>query len=110
MDFKSRIRILRKAKDLTLRELSSKAGVSVGYLSELERSKPRGNRVTHETIAKIAKALGVTPSYLLDVNTDPYTSCMYLKDIADVVHGMDEETRYKLLKIARILKDGNNWE
>jgi transcriptional regulator with XRE-family HTH domain len=59
-----RIRRYRQEAAISLSELASKAGVSKGYLSNLEngrhRTRPSGN-----TLYAIAEALGVTMSDLL---------------------------------------------
>lgn len=53
----NRIRELRKAKKLTLLEISREAGISIAYLSDIER----GNRHGSDTVLeKIAEVLGVT--------------------------------------------------
>src|SRR3990170_2098877 len=52
----TRVRALRREKGLTLRELSSHSGISVGLLSELERGQ--GNPSV-ATISSIANALAV---------------------------------------------------
>jgi transcriptional regulator with XRE-family HTH domain len=52
----SRVRELRRAKGLTLQELASAAGVSVGYLSEIERDI---SRLPIGVLGRIAEVLGV---------------------------------------------------
>jgi transcriptional regulator with XRE-family HTH domain len=56
-----RIRALRKAKGLTMREVAGLAGISQGQLSRLENGK-QGLR--SGTLARIAEALGVEPYVL----------------------------------------------
>lgn len=57
----SELRILRKARNLTLATLAKKCGMSVGYLSQLERgiSSP-----TIHSLHIISQVLGVTPGFL----------------------------------------------
>jgi len=57
-----RIRVLRKSRDLSIQRLAELAGISPGYLSEVERgsSAPSG-----EKLARIASELGVSTDYLL---------------------------------------------
>lgn len=60
-----RIRQHRKAKGMTLHELSALSGVSKGALSKLE-NKPSNAGL--ETLEKIAKALKTTVSELIKNN------------------------------------------
>lgn len=54
--YRNRIREIRKAKNMTLAEISSEIGISVAYLSDIER----GNRHGSEgTLKRIADVLGV---------------------------------------------------
>ena len=50
------LRELRQLKNLTLKEVSEKAGISVGYLSQLERNH---SRLPIGVLKKISDALGV---------------------------------------------------
>ena len=50
------LRELRQVKNLTLREVADKAGISVSYLSQLERNQ---SRLPIGVLKKIADALGV---------------------------------------------------
>ena len=50
------IRQLRKERKMTLSVLSQMAGISVAYLSDIERGNRPGGRIT---LIKIADALGV---------------------------------------------------
>lgn len=50
------LRELRQAKNLTLKEVAEKAGISVGYLSQLERNH---SRLPIGVLKKISDALGV---------------------------------------------------
>ena len=55
-DFRNSIRRIRVEKKMTLAEVSEMVGVSIAYLSDIER----GNRHGSETIRqKIADSLGV---------------------------------------------------
>lgn len=54
------IRDLRKARGLTLTDLSSTVGCSVGHLSELERG---GGRIRLDVLDRISRALDVSISY-----------------------------------------------
>ncbi|MCC8937578.1 helix-turn-helix transcriptional regulator [Bradyrhizobium sp. Arg68] len=58
------VRALRKAAELSQEELAHEAGVDRTYISQVER---RQRNVTIVVLAKIAKALNVTPDRLLVV-------------------------------------------
>ena len=57
----NRIREIRKAKNLTLADISVSCGISIAYFSEIERGSRHG---TPGTIQRIADALGVNVSDL----------------------------------------------
>ncbi len=59
-----KIKQLRLIKGLTLQKLSNKSGVAVGYIADLENGKALNP--TLKTLNKIANALGVTATDLLD--------------------------------------------
>lgn len=63
-----RIRELRKKKGYTLEELAARSESSKSYIWELENKDPP--RPSGEKLALIAKALDVTPDYLLGVETE----------------------------------------
>ncbi len=57
-----RINQLRKVRDLTQEELAERAGISVSFLSMIERAE----RLPHlTTLARLAEALGMTLSETL---------------------------------------------
>lgn len=55
--FNNRIREIRKAKKLTLAEISGSIGISVAYLSDIERGNRHGS---DRTLQLIAETLGVS--------------------------------------------------
>lgn len=59
---KSPIRAYREHSGITLRQLSSEAGISVSYLSEIESGRKAGSS---SALFRIAKALGTTIDALL---------------------------------------------
>jgi transcriptional regulator with XRE-family HTH domain len=61
-----RIRMLRKSRELSIQKLAKSAGISQGYLSEIERGR---SAVSGEKLARIAEQLGVTADYLLSGRT-----------------------------------------
>jgi len=61
--FGARLRQLRREADLTQEQLASAAGVSVDFLSLVERGI---NAPSFENLEKLARALGVTVRELFD--------------------------------------------
>ena len=61
------LRELRTRDRKTLREVSEKAGVSLGYLSEVERGQ---KEASSELLGSIAQSLGVKPSQMLRLVAD----------------------------------------
>jgi transcriptional regulator with XRE-family HTH domain len=59
----ARIRELRRARKLTLAELASMAGISIGTLSQVERELVSP---TVRTLFSLGSALGVAPAWLID--------------------------------------------
>jgi transcriptional regulator with XRE-family HTH domain len=60
--FAGNVRRLRSKKNLSQKALADKVGISVSYVSMLERGQ---RSPPLETVEKMAKALGVTPAALL---------------------------------------------
>ena len=66
MTFGSRIRELRQAKNLTLRDVAKKVRVTFTYLSKVENQKLSfGEFPSDELIVKLARALDADPDELL---------------------------------------------
>ena len=65
MHIGSRIKSIRLERGLTLPQLSEKAGVSIGLLSQLENADDASANPNLQTLRKIAKALDVTVADLL---------------------------------------------
>ncbi|WP_261133983.1 helix-turn-helix domain-containing protein [Bacillus sp. Marseille-Q3570] len=59
------IKSLRKTRELTLKELAERTGVSISFLSQVERGK---SSVTLESLKKISDALEVNPSIFFSEN------------------------------------------
>lgn len=60
------LRELRQLKNMTLKEVSEKAGISVGYLSQLERNQ---SRLPIGVLKKISDALGVHMNWFFQQQT-----------------------------------------
>jgi transcriptional regulator with XRE-family HTH domain len=65
-----RIREMREARKLTQDQFAEKAGISKGFLSDLENGK---RNVSSEYLLKIANALGASVDYLLRGKTEAQT-------------------------------------
>jgi transcriptional regulator with XRE-family HTH domain len=66
MTFGSRIRELRQAKNLTLRDVAKKVKVTFTYVSKIENQKLSfGEFPSNEMILKLARALDADPDDLL---------------------------------------------
>ncbi|MDN4493168.1 helix-turn-helix domain-containing protein [Ureibacillus aquaedulcis] len=61
------LRKTRKTKKMTLKSLSEKTGVSISFLSQVERDKCN---VTLESLRKISDALNVNPSIFFSESKD----------------------------------------
>jgi transcriptional regulator with XRE-family HTH domain len=59
------IRELRRGQGLRLKDLADRAGVSVGYLSRLERGEAGGDNPSLASLEMLARALGVPLSALM---------------------------------------------
>lgn len=65
MDFGSRIRDLRKEKDISLRDLADRVGLDFTYLSKIENGKVEPP--SEDKIRKMAKVLEADEEELLDL-------------------------------------------
>ena len=57
------IRVIRAAQHISQEELGARAGLTRNFIGEIERAE---KAATVDSIAAIAKGLGVSPSSLLD--------------------------------------------
>lgn len=58
-NFGGRLKDIRKSKKMTLKQVSEKTKLSIGFLSQVEHSK---SSLTLESLIKLSEALGVSPS------------------------------------------------
>lgn len=68
LEIGERIKQLRLAKQWTIKELALKAGMSAGYLSEVERG---GSALSGEKFGALAKLLGTTVDFILTGTGEP---------------------------------------
>jgi len=72
-----KIRLLRKEKDLTLKDVAQRANISISYLNDIEKER---SNPSLDTLKQIAKALDVKPSYLLEDAETILTDSFILKE------------------------------
>ena len=63
MEIGEKLKKLRREKDLTLRELSEKTGISLSFISDIEHGRRKNPSI--ENLQKIARGLGVPTAELL---------------------------------------------
>lgn len=103
MQFGEKIRELRLARNLTLRELAAKLDVNFTYVSKIENQKLSfGEYPSEELIRKIAKALGGDSDELLILaDKIPKQIKKRVKERPDAfrkIAQLDDETLDKLLE------------
>lgn len=101
--FGERIRELRKAKNLTLRDVAAKVKVSFTYVSKIENHKlDFGEYPSEELIRKLAKVLGGDVDELLllaeKIPEDIKKRVLERPDAFRKFAKLDDETMDKLLK------------
>ncbi|WP_077319813.1 helix-turn-helix domain-containing protein [Virgibacillus proomii] len=87
-----RIKQLRKQKNLTLKNISEKTGLSISFLSQLEHSK---TSATLESFKKISDALEVHPSYFF--NQPKSSRSVITRNIVDTLNATENRFIYKNL-------------
>lgn len=92
-----RIKQLRLAQALTLKDIESKVGVSATHVSEIERGK---TSPTVGALAKIAEALEVNPSFLVDLPVGDDVS-FTRKGEREFIVGPKNEARWEILTTER---------
>lgn len=96
-----KIRKLRKTKGYTLDKLAELSESSKSYIWELENKDPP--RPSADKIAKVAKALDVTPDYLI-------TDSVQVEDATDTAffrkyRSMDPATKDKIRRMMDLIGD-----
>jgi transcriptional regulator with XRE-family HTH domain len=72
-----RVRRIRQEKNLTLKQIEARVGVSATHISEIERGN---TSPTIGALEKIAEALEVPPSYLIDLPPIPELRVLHSGD------------------------------
>jgi transcriptional regulator with XRE-family HTH domain len=95
-----RIRQKRVALGLTQAELAEKAGVDATYASQLERAT-RG--MSLEILDRVATVLKARPGALLDGEVGPAKDDPLLREVRDILAGLDAAKRRAILKALRVI-------
>jgi transcriptional regulator with XRE-family HTH domain len=108
MSIGNNIKILRKEKKLTQKELASLANISRSYLGDVENDR---YNPSVDTLHDIAKALNTTAQQLLkeDINTNDEIDILEeeLKSLVDKYKNISTDNRKKLLKMIELFEDEN---
>jgi len=80
-----RIRELREEKDLSLRELARKLGVSAPFLSDVELGR---RNPSDKVLARLAQVLGASADELRQFDTRPPVDAMRRLTTADPSYGL----------------------
>lgn len=93
---------IRKSKSLTLKMLAEKSGLSISYISDIERNRTNPSL---ERLNDLSQALDIPISVLLGENLDYQAShkTLTIKD------GKYDEYNNRLEKVISSLKFLNNW-
>ena len=67
----AKVKAFRTAKKYTLKQLSEESGLSIGFLSQLERGL---SSIAIDSLAKLADILGVSLAAFFDSNSEPEKS------------------------------------
>jgi transcriptional regulator with XRE-family HTH domain len=108
-DFGSEIRKIRKAKDLSLKEVGRRGGLSHSYISQIENGK-RTNP-TYSVIKKLSKGLGFSYLELLEIagyfEGVSEEKKEQMKSRYEILEVLDDEIRNLLLEMS---SDNNTFE
>lgn len=87
-----RIKDIRKQKGFTLQQLSEKSGLSIGYLSNLERNV---NSPTLDYLQRICEVLNINIIEILEKS--PENKLHIKKDERRVIYEKEEKVKYELI-------------
>lgn len=76
-----RVKALREQKNLTLKELAVKTGISVGFIGDIESGRGKPSLIT---LDRLVKALETTTDYLLDHTDNPHPARKLLPNVIPV--------------------------
>lgn len=96
----NRIRELRKAKDWKLEELADRVGISVTFMSDLERGV---RDLGFVWLKRVAKALRVKPGDLLNAEDNSASLSAAQHELIALYAQADEAQRQQFLGMAKLL-------
>ena len=96
----NRIREVREAKGVTLRELGDRIGADFGYVGKMERGE---NEVSLTWLGAIAPALECSPVELLPEEMAPPD----LVELAAILERLSPEDQAALMRVAKALSKGS---
>jgi transcriptional regulator with XRE-family HTH domain len=96
-----KLKALRKARNMTQKELASFSGVSEGYIGNIESG--RKTEVSNDIVTKLAKALRINPDYFRLKGAELPMSVLpnLPAEIVELVSDADSMPYLKLTKKAR---------
>ena len=98
----TRVRELRKARELTLERLAEKANVDVKYLGNIERGK---ENPTIGILEKLAGALSVKVYQILTFEHELQGERLLRRRISQVLEKCDQKELQTILKVVNAMKD-----
>lgn len=98
--FGHRIRQLRLERNLTLEKIGERAGLSGKYVQAIEMAR---QAPTIDTIAKLARALGVPPRELLDV--DERTPRALRARASELIAAATDDELMRIVRVLELMLD-----
>jgi len=96
MDVGSRIRYFRKLYNKTLKEISLDTGLSISFISNIEKGV---KKCSLENLEAICSAIGITLSEFFNDSFPPE-----IEELISIAKNLDSEKLKTLLTVARSLK------
>lgn len=89
MEFRDRLKLLRKSKNLSQKELGAVLSYNHSTIASYESGR---NRPSYEDLIEIARHFKVSTDYLLGVTDDP-------RPASDVVLDLDEQRLFRAMRV-----------
>ena len=120
MNTSQRIKYLRENMNMSQKELSEKANINTSVMNRIESGE---RAIRDDELIIFAKIFGVSTDYILGLSDteklnlnesyefiDSLNSQDDIKELIKIVLSLDEETRDKMLKIAKVFVTEKNIE
>ena len=101
MNYYEKLKLIRKSKNLTMKEVAHKAGISQSSLSYIESGS---NIPTIETLANILNVYGMTLSDFFDSNSSDTIITPELKELLDNAKDLTPKQLAILTEFLKTLK------